>query len=142
MPRHARYRKANKITDNDLLHTLGDGLFEIFNVVEREEWRKLTDVEKCAIGVFHKNLGEDMEIPFDPLVSSKYGWTDGLHFATELADWTLLYEQEVAKPVATNDQYVRVYVDSAMSSLPSFIRTAMRQMLGASLDDVMRTSLW
>ncbi|ODM19405.1 hypothetical protein SI65_04389 [Aspergillus cristatus] len=41
---HDRYRHANKITDNDL-HTLGDGLAEILNVVDREEWRKLTDVE-------------------------------------------------------------------------------------------------
>ncbi|KAL3470355.1 hypothetical protein BJX99DRAFT_267494 [Aspergillus californicus] len=137
---HARYRQANKITDNDLLHTLGDGLAEILNVVEREEWRKLTDTEKCALGVFHRNLGEDMGIPFDPLSSSN-GWRDGLHFALELRDWTVSYEEEVAKPVATNDQYVRVYVDSAMSSLPSFVRTTVRKMLGADLDDVMRTSL-
>jgi hypothetical protein len=121
---------------------LGDGLAEILNVVEREEWRKFTDVEKCALGVFHKNLGEDMEIPFSPLPSNAQGWKDGLHFAMELRDWTIHYEEEVAKPTATNDQYVRVYVDGAMSSLPSFIRTLVRQVLGAELDDVMRASLW
>lgn len=139
---HDRYRRANKITDNDLLHTLGDGLAEILNVVDREEWRKLTDVEKCALGIFHKNLGEDMGIPFEPLPSKTKGWTDGLHFAVELRDWTVRYEEEVAKPTATNDQYVRVYVDSALSSLPSFIRRTARQMLGADLDNTMRTSLW
>jgi len=139
---HDRYRRANKITDNDLLHTLGDGLAEILNVVDREEWRKLTDVEKCALGIFHKNLGEDMGIPFEPLPSKTKGWTDGLHFAVELRDWTVHYEEEVAKPTATNDQYVRVYVDSALSSLPSFIRRTARQMLGADLDNTMRTSLW
>lgn len=139
---HARYRKADKITDDDLLHTLGDGLFEIVDVINREEWRALTEVELCALGVFHKNLGEDMGIPFDKLASSKEGWTNGLHFANELQEWTLRYEQEVAKPTATNDQYVRVYVDSALSSLPAFVRIAVRQMLGASLDNVMRTSLW
>lgn len=139
---HDRYRRANKITDNDLLHTLGDGLSEILNVVEREEWRRFTDVEKCALGIFHKNLGEDMGIPFDLLSSEEKGWKDGLHFAMKLNDWTVRYEEEVAKPTETNDQYVRVYVDSAMSSLPSIIRTNVRQMLGADLDDVMRTSLW
>ncbi|KAJ5362355.1 hypothetical protein N7541_003199 [Penicillium brevicompactum] len=138
---HARYRKADKITDDDLLHTLGDGLFEIVNVVNREEWRALSEVELCALGVFHKNLGEDMGIPFDKLASCKKGWKNGLHFANELQDWTLRYEQEVAKPTATNDQYVRVYVDSALSSLPAFVCIAVRQMLGASLDNVMRTSL-
>ncbi|KAL5050588.1 hypothetical protein BDW71DRAFT_194358 [Aspergillus fruticulosus] len=135
---HARYRRANKITDDDLLHTLGDGLLEILNVVQREEWRNLTNVEKCALGVFHKNLGEDMGIPFDMLPSAAHGWTDGLHFASELSEWTIRYEEEVARPAATNDQYVRVYVDSG---LPSFIAPVVRQMLGADLDDRMRTSL-
>ncbi|KGO42352.1 hypothetical protein PEX1_000950 [Penicillium expansum] len=138
---HARYRRANKITDNDLLHTLGDGLAEILNVVEREEWRKLSDVEICALGIFHKNLGEDMGIPFDPLPSKGDGWKNGLHFAMELRDWTIQYEEEVAKPTATNDQYVRIYVDSALAFLPGFIRTTVRKMLGNDLDDVMRTSL-
>lgn len=83
-----------------------------------------------------------MGIPFDTLPSAADGWKDGLHFALELRDWTVRYEEEVAKPTATNDQYVRVYVDSAMSSLPGFVRSTVRQMLGANLDDVMRTSLW
>ncbi|KAL3439765.1 hypothetical protein BJX65DRAFT_317597 [Aspergillus insuetus] len=135
---HARYRKANKITDPDLLHTLGDGLAEILNVVEREGWRQFTDVEKCALGIFHKNLGEDMGIPFDALPSSADGWKDGLHFAIELVQWTMKYEEEVARPTATNDQYVRVYVDSA---LPGLVKPVVRQMLGGDLDDVMRTSL-
>src|SRR5689334_23375503 len=52
---HARYRKAGKILDEDLLHTLGDGALEILHVIDREEWRKLTDVEKCAVGIFHRN---------------------------------------------------------------------------------------
>ncbi|KAK1486340.1 hypothetical protein CTAM01_12221 [Colletotrichum tamarilloi] len=138
---HARYRRANKITDPDLLHTLGDGLAEIINVVNRDEWRKLTGVEVCALGIFHKNLGEDMGIPFDLLPSCKEGWMDGLHFAMELKNWTVQYEQEVCQPVPTNDQYVRVYVDSALSSLPSSFRTALRKSLGADLDDVARLSL-
>ncbi|KAJ9426002.1 hypothetical protein QL093DRAFT_2586368 [Fusarium oxysporum] len=135
---HARYRRVNKITDLDLLHTLGDGLAEILKVVHREEWRDLTDVEKCAIGLFHKNLGDDMEIPFDPLPSSSQGWRNGLEFAKELEAWTLRYEQEVARPTATNDQYVRVYVDSAFSRMPAFVGKTLRKYLGENLDDIMR----
>lgn len=45
------------------------------------------------------------------LPSSQTGWRDGVHFARELADWTIQYESEVAVPTPTNDQYVRVYVD-------------------------------
>ncbi|KAF5024515.1 hypothetical protein F66182_3455 [Fusarium sp. NRRL 66182] len=138
---HARYRRANKITDPDLLHTLGDGLAEIFKVIQREEWRDLTDVEKCAVGLFHKNLGDDMEIPFDVLPSSKQGWSNGLEFAKELEAWTLQYEEQVARPTATNDQYVRVYVDSAFSRMPAFVGRTLRKYLGENLDDVMRESL-
>lgn len=135
---HARYRRANKITDDDLLHTLGDGLAEILNVIEREEWRGLTDVEICALGIFHRNLGDDMGIPFDVLPSKAEGWEDGVQFAMELTRWTVQYEERVARFTVTNDQYVRVYVDSA---LPGLVRPVVRRMLGAGLDEVMRLSL-
>ncbi len=138
---HLRYRKAGKILDEDLLHTLGDGMVEAWRIVDDQEWRKLTDVEKCALGIFHKNLGEDLEIPFAPLPSCQTGWEHGLHFATELRDWTIRYEAAVAKPVATNDQYVRVYVDSAASALPQAITQFLRKVLGSELDNTMRTSL-
>lgn len=138
---HARYRRANKILDPDLLHTLGDGLAEILRIVDGQEWRRLTDVERCAAGVFHKNLGEDMEIPFDGLPSNAEGWRDGVHFAMELRDWSIRYEEEVARPNAQSDQYVRVYVDSAVSSLPAFVGRALRKSLGAELDEIMRASL-
>lgn len=138
---HARYRRANKILDPDLLHTLGDGLAEILRIVDGQEWRRLTDVERCAAGVFHNNLGEDMEIPFDGLPSNAEGWRDGVHFAMELRDWTIRYEEEVARPNAQSDQYVRVYVDSAVSSLPAFVGRALRKSLGAELDEIMRESL-
>ncbi|KAF2786254.1 hypothetical protein K505DRAFT_354571 [Melanomma pulvis-pyrius CBS 109.77] len=136
---HSRYRQAGKILDEDLLHTLGDGAAEIVNVVDREEWRKLTDVEKCAIGVYHHGFGEDLEIPFTPLESSQCGWRDGLHFLTELVSWTLEYEKRVAHPTATADQYVKAYVDSATSS-PRAIRF-LRGYVALSLDDTMRESL-
>lgn len=114
---------------------------EILRVIDREEWRSLSKVEKCAIGVFHKNLGDDMEIPFDVLASSSSGWRDGVHFGDELVAWTHEYERQVCRPTNTNDQYVRVYVDSAFRSLPDFVTKAVRKMLGDSLDDVMRESL-
>lgn len=138
---HARYRKAGKILDMDLLHTLGDGALEILHVIDNEEWRKLSDVEKCAVGIFHRNLGEDLEIPFTPLKSFQSGWQDGLHFVTDLIEWTKEYEKEVAKPTATGDQYVRVYVDSASKNMGKGVTALLRQVIGSDLDDTMRTSL-
>jgi hypothetical protein len=138
---HARYRKAGKILDMDLLHTLGDGALEILHVINKEEWRKLSDAEKCAVGIFHRNLGEDMEIPFTPLKSFESGWQDGLHFVTELIEWTEGYEREVSKPTTTGDQYVRVYVDSVTKKMGKGATAFLRQIVGSDLDDTMRTSL-
>lgn len=42
------------------------------------------DVEKCAIGVFHKALGDAMEIPFHRLPSYNTGWRDEMHFVNEI----------------------------------------------------------
>lgn len=138
---HARYRKAGKILDVDLLHTLGDGALEILHVIDNEEWRKLSDVEKCAVGIFHRNLGEDLEIPFTPLTSFESGWQDGLQFLNDLIEWTKEYEKEVAKPTTTGDQYVRVYVDSATKKLGKGVTALLRQIIGSDLDDTMRKSL-
>jgi hypothetical protein len=138
---HARYRQAGKILDEDMLHTLGDGAAEIVRVIKREEWRKLSDVEICAIGVYHHDLGCDLEIPFTPLRSSASGWHDGLHFVNELVEWTLSYEREVAHPTATADQYVKAYIDSATRAMPAATRF-LRAVVASDLDDTMRESLW
>ncbi|KAF4863230.1 Mycophenolic acid synthesis protein B [Colletotrichum siamense] len=138
---HDRYRRANKITDNDLLHTLGDSLISIFEVVDKDEWRKLTDAEKCAAGVFHKILGDDMKIPYDVLPSHNEGWRDGLHFANELTEWVVQYENEVARPSEATNHYVSVYIDAAVSALPDFVRITLRKTLAADMNDIMVQSL-
>lgn len=123
-----------------MLHTLGDGLSEIFKVIEREEWRPLTNTEKCAVGILFRNIGDDMQIPFD-LLPSDNRWRNGLHFANELRDWTRAYEERVARLTQTNEQYVRAYVDSAVDSLPSFVGATLKGKLATEPDEVMMTSL-
>ncbi|GAB1194399.1 hypothetical protein APSETT444_003644 [Aspergillus pseudonomiae] len=45
---HSRYRKAGKILNEDMLHTLGSAVLDVFRSIEKYEWRQLSDVEKCA----------------------------------------------------------------------------------------------
>lgn len=78
--------QAGKILDEDLLHTPGSNVVEIFRIFESREWRPMSDVEKCAVEIVHMALGQDMEIPFKILPSSSTGWKDEIHFATELRD--------------------------------------------------------
>ena len=83
-----------------------------------------------------------MDIPYTCLPSSATGWTDGTHFANELKAWTIAYEEEVCLPgVATNDQYIKVYVDSATSAFGKGATEFVRKTLGSELSDKVRISL-
>lgn len=138
---HERYRKAGKILDPDMLHTLGSGMAEIIRFVNDYEWRKLTLVELCALGVWHKALGEGMNIPYDELPSSTVGWTDGTQFAEELAQWVEQYEARVAVNTPSNSAFVNRYIETKTGNMPSAIKPLLRRVVAADLDDIMRESM-
>lgn len=138
---HARYRQTGKILDEDMLHTLGSAVVDILQGVERNEWRPFTDVEKCAIGVFHRALGDAMEIPFTLLPSCKTGWKDGVHFAHELYEWTLSYEKVAAKPTESTRIIGRRLVDLAKFNLPRPLRPVVERVISTKLEDYMRESM-
>ena len=139
---HARWRKAGKILDQDMLHTLGSGIVETFAIIDSQEWRPLSDVEKCALGVYHKNLGEDMLIPWAKfLPSHESGWRDGLHFANELRDWTVQYERQAAVPHEKNAIYTRTYVDGKLQKLPGFLAAILKRAVAYEVTEPMRSAL-
>lgn len=138
---HNRYRKAGKIHDEDMLHTLSSGVVEIFRFIDRFEWRKLTDVEKCAVGVFHKDLGEAMEIPFTPLPSSATGWRNGLHFALELEEWCRGYEKAVSEPTHSNTVIAKRILDIATATAPAFLKPVTQGVIVSTLDDHIRVGM-
>ncbi|KAB8070127.1 hypothetical protein BDV29DRAFT_181421 [Aspergillus leporis] len=72
----SRYGKAGKIREEDV-KSLGTAVSDIFRSIEHYEWRRLTEVEKCAVGVFHKALREAMDIPLELLPPHKTGWLMG-----------------------------------------------------------------
>lgn len=53
---HSCYCKAGKILDEDMLHTLGSVVVDIFRFVDENERRVLSETEERAVGVFHKAL--------------------------------------------------------------------------------------
>ncbi|KAE8153151.1 hypothetical protein BDV25DRAFT_137225 [Aspergillus avenaceus] len=138
---HARFRKAGKILDEDMLHTLGSAVVDILRGVDRQEWRQLTDVERCAIGVFHKALGDAMEIPFTFLPSHETGWRDGMHFAEELYDWTLVYEKVAAKPTDSTKYIGRRLVELAKVNVPAPLKPLIEKVVITKLDDHSRISM-
>lgn len=138
---HDRCRKAGKILNQDMLYTLGDAMMEMFRVVDIHEWRKLTDVERCAINVFHQNFGEALEIDFTVLPSSSQGWENGLHFSRELAHWTEQYQADVAKLTYSTRALTERFLSVAPYNTPGLFRPYVRQKLSQELDDVMRESM-
>ncbi|KAE8135997.1 hypothetical protein BDV38DRAFT_272462 [Aspergillus pseudotamarii] len=138
---HARYRKAGKILDEDMLHTLGSAVVDIVRGVDRNEWRRLTDVERCAIGVFHKALGDAMEIPFTFLPSYETGWKDGIHFAQELYDWTLAYEKVAAQPTDSTRYIGRRLMELAKCNMPAPLKPLIESIVVTKLEEHSRISM-
>ncbi|CAN9466821.1 unnamed protein product [Alternaria alternata] len=119
---HGRYIKAGKISNDDMLYTLSLFVLEPIRWTARYEWRGVTDFERCAMGVYWKDLGEAMKILYDILPSAGQGWRDGLHWLEELEAWSLAYETRNMVPADTNATLARGTFDIALFNVPSILK--------------------
>lgn len=99
---HGRYIRAGRIGNDDMLYTLALFMTQPVRWVDRYEWRRVTELERCAMGVWHKSMGDGMQIGFQALEGSRRGWRDGLQFYDELAAWMERYEREMMRPHRDN----------------------------------------
>ena len=119
---HGRYIKAGKISNDDMLYTLSLFVLEPIRWTAKYEWRGVTDFERCAMGVYWKDLGEAMKILYDTLPSAGQGWRDGLHWLEELEAWSLAYETRNMVPADTNATLARGTFDIALFNVPSILK--------------------
>ncbi len=138
---HGIYRGAGKISDADMLYTLSLFALEPLRWTDRYEWRKLTEVERCATGTFWKDLGDAMEIPYRELRSFETGWQDGLHWLEELEEWSRGYQDAQMKPAASNKELSERTLDIALFNLPPFLRHSGMQFVAALLEPQLRTAM-
>jgi len=61
---HAPYIAAGRISNDDLLYTLSVCITEPIRFINLYEWRRLNELEMCALGVFWKSLGDAMRIEY------------------------------------------------------------------------------
>ncbi|KAL9116692.1 MAG: hypothetical protein Q9187_006781, partial [Circinaria calcarea] len=115
---HDGYRKAGKISDDDMLYTLSLFALEAPRWTSRYEWRDLTDLELCAVGTFWKDTGDAMEIPYTSLRSSQTGWKHGLQWLRELEEWSVRYEEANMVPCESNRQLAVGTFDLLLSNVP------------------------
>ncbi|KAE8355566.1 hypothetical protein BDV28DRAFT_128689 [Aspergillus coremiiformis] len=101
---HNGYRTSGKISEDDMLYTLGVFAIQPITFIAKFEWRKLTDLEKCAIGTFWKSLGDGLGISYEALPSSKAGFRDGLQWLEEITAWSKAYEIQYMVPDIKNKE--------------------------------------
>ena len=139
---HARYRKAGKITNDDLLYTLSLFALEPARWIEKYEWRSLTELELCACGTYWKSMGDAMEIAYTRLPSSAEGWKDGLHWLKEVEEWSVQYEETYMVPATTNKQLADSHFEILSFNVPARFhgpcKKIMSVVLGARLRKAMK----
>ena len=116
---HAGYKKAGKITNDDMLYALSLFALEPARWVGKYEWRELTELELCACGTYWKSMGDAMDISYSNLPSSVPGWKDGLEWLHEVEAWSLKYEEANMVPAVTNKQLADSHLEIICLNVPT-----------------------
>lgn len=138
---HGHYIKAGKISNDDMLYTLGLFMNHPVEWINRYEWRQLTHMEVCAIATFHKSMGEAMHISYEVLPSHKTGWRDGLHFFDELDTWCKEYEASVMVPNRDSNETALMTKRLFLTTVPRFSHGLVAQVISAAMDDTLREAI-
>lgn len=138
---HGHYIKQGKISNDDMLYTLSLFLNQPVEWINKYEWRQLTDLEICAMGVFHKAMGDGMNISFEKLPSSSTGWKDGLHFYRELDTWAKEYEKTSMVPDQKNFDTAVQTRNLLLSTYPPFMKGTLTKFVSAPLDERLRKAV-
>ena len=138
---HGHYIKQGKISNDDLLYTLSLFLNQPVEWINRYEWRQLSDLEVCALGVFHKAMGDGMQISYEVLPSYSTGWKDGLHFYRELDTWSKEYERQYMVPHRKNYDTAVETRKLLLSTYPDLLKGVLTKVVSAPLDDRLREAI-
>lgn len=137
---HQGYRKAGKITNDEMLYTLSLFALEGKRWVSMYEWRGLTDLELCAIGVFWKQIGQDLDISYTDLEVPNQ--STGLDWHRALERWSCAYEREHMAPHSCNHTLAVATLDLLGAELPTparhFAGAAFCHLMGPELRHAMR----
>jgi hypothetical protein len=140
---HSPYRRSGRISDQDMLYALSLFALEGIRWIDRYEWRRLTDLERCAIATFWKSKGEDLEVSYDLLPSHGRGWPDGLAWLEVLDMWSRQYEAEHKAPSDDNALLADATMEMVLFKIPDRLKAVGRSfasvLLGQDLRDAMRS---
>ena len=103
---HSRY--TNRISNDEMLHTLSVFALEAIHFIDRWEWRKLTDLEKVARFVFWREIGLRMGIRDIP------------ESVEAFEEWTETYEKTDMVFAETNRICMDTTVNMTLRQLPKW----------------------
>ncbi|KAI9814379.1 MAG: hypothetical protein M1827_003235 [Pycnora praestabilis] len=138
---HSVYQKAGKIGNDDMLYTLALFALEPTKWIQRYEWRKLNDMETCAIGTFWKGIGDAMKIDYAVLARANEGWADGLDWLGDIDAWRELYEREHMVPDLYNKRTADETTAILLWHVPEQLKRVGRQAVSALMDDRLRKAM-
>ena len=142
---HAPYQRQGRIREEDMLYTLALFAREPWRWVDRWEWRKFTEAERCATGVFWAAVGEGMGIDYEPLLQQKRGgeatFRDGLEFLEELCAWAEEYEEEHMVPDKKNWLIAEQTVALLLYLVPPPLKGLGKKAVFALMDERLRRAM-
>ncbi|PLB45065.1 67 kDa myosin-cross-reactive antigen family protein [Aspergillus steynii IBT 23096] len=138
---HTGYRASGSILEDDILYTLSLFALEPIRFVGMFEWRRMSELERCAIGTYWKYIGDALGISYAGLPSGKTGFRDGLHFLDEMGEWSRRYEEENMKPSTVNRDVADRTMDILVYPLPRVLRTFGVRIASCSMDERLREAM-
>lgn len=146
---HSKYVAAGQIRNADLLYTLAACATEPIRFIGKYEWRALTDLERCALGVFWMGLGDAMGIEYGPTTEpgpgtkglvggSDRSWRDGLEFVDAISAWALEYERNVMRPFPANIPPARRLTSMLLQLVPAALQPFCVEAMTVLMNDRMR----
>jgi hypothetical protein len=91
--------------------------------------------------VFHKSVGDAMQIDYAPLPSGKAGFRDGLQFYDELEAWKEAYEADKMVPHVKNYQTANEMTKLLLLRLPGWAKGAGLNAVTAVMDPRLRKAI-
>lgn len=138
---HAPYQKAGKISDDDMLYTLSLFACEPARWIAKYEWRELSTIELCAIGLVWKAVGQAMGIDYAVLPGSKTGWVDGVQWLDEVRAWSEQYEAVAMLPSETNHRVTEETLNLLLWMVPPSWKPYGHQVVATLMDERLRRAM-
>ncbi|ETN36453.1 uncharacterized protein HMPREF1541_08731 [Cyphellophora europaea CBS 101466] len=150
---HGHYLRQGKISNDDMLYTLSLFMNSPPEWIARLEWRELTELELAGQGLYHRFMGEAMDISYaalddirpaplpgmDAAAAEQRNWRDdGLAFYSALDQWSKAYEARVMLPHEDNYKTAVRTLELLNSVYPRFMHGVISKAFVALMDERMR----